>query len=389
MTKDNKNDKTRKGNRGEWSEPYVALKILGEGKLNLSDDDGNTMSDQWLNILEVIRHETFFSEEEQKNKDKVIKYKRSSDNVVDIYIDNKLDISITSKEFLAYATKLKENILKSRGIFSTNDDIESFLDKISLNHIKAKSIKKSDIFISTIDPRTSISRENIGFSIKSKFGNNPTLFNTGSNSAAVYKLTNMNDKLMEEINNLNDDKGHTLVSKRCETLVNNGCQLEFIGFPISTKHGYSIFEENLDIINPILKDVIDFILRTHFFTSTSSSNVKDMVDILIQQNPCNVTRPKEKYTYMIKSFLYAAYCGLTAGTLWDGKSQVNGGFIEVQKDGNVTASVALESDMFKSYLFKHCYFEWPSTGKKHGNYAYVYKENGEYYFRLNFQIRYK
>lgn len=300
MTKDNKNDKTRKGNRGEWSEPYVALKILGEGKLNLSDDDGNTMSDQWLNILEVIRHETFFSEEEQKNKDKVIKYKRSSDNVVDIYIDNKLDISITSKEFLAYATKLKENILKSRGIFSTNDDIESFLDKISLNHIKAKSIKKSDIFISTIDPRTSISRENIGFSIKSKFGNNPTLFNTGSNSAAVYKLTNMNDKLMEEINNLNDDKGHTLVSKRCETLVNNGCQLEFIGFPISIKHRYSIFEENLDIINPRLKDVIDFILRTHFFTSTSTSNVKDMVDILIQQNPCNVTRPKEKYTYMIK-----------------------------------------------------------------------------------------
>ena len=75
----------------------------------------------------------------------------------------------------------------------------------------------------------------------------------------------MNDKLMEEINNLNDDKGHTLVSKRCETLVNNGCQLEFIGFPISIKHGYSIFEENLDIINPRLKDVIDFILRTHFF----------------------------------------------------------------------------------------------------------------------------
>ena len=163
MKKDKKSDELRKGNKGEWSEPYVALKILGEGKLSLSDDDGNTMSDQWLNILEVIRHETFFSEEEQKNEDKVITYKRSSNNVVDIYIDNKLDISITSEEFLEYATKLKEKILNSQGIFSTSEEIENFLDKISLNHIKAKSIKKSDIFISTVDPRTSISRENIGF----------------------------------------------------------------------------------------------------------------------------------------------------------------------------------------------------------------------------------
>lgn len=387
MTKDNNNE-PRKGNKGEWSEPYVALKILGEGKLNLSDDDGNTISDQWLNILEVIRHESFFSEEEQKNKEKIVKYKRSSNNIIDIYIDNKPNVSITSKDFLTYAEKLKEKILTSQGIITTGDDIENFLDKISLHHIKAKNIKKSDIFISTIDPRTSISRENIGFSIKSKFGKNPTLFNTGTNSAAIYKLTNMNDELMDEINNLNDDQGHTSVSKRCETLAKNGCKLEFIGFPISAKYGYSTFGENLDMINPALGEVINFILQTHFFTSTNVTNVQDMINIVIRKNPCNLTRPKEKYTYMMKSFLYAAYCGLTAGTLWDGRSQVNGGFIEVQRNGNVTASVALESEMFKSYLFKHCYFEWPSTSKRHGNYANVYKENGEYYFRLNFQIRY-
>lgn len=109
MTKDNNNE-PRKGNKGEWSEPYVALKILGEGKLNLSDDDGNTISDQWLNILEVIRHESFFSEEEQKNKEKIVKYKRSSNNIIDIYIDNKPNVSITSKDFLTYAEKLKEKI---------------------------------------------------------------------------------------------------------------------------------------------------------------------------------------------------------------------------------------------------------------------------------------
>jgi hypothetical protein len=91
----------------------------------------------------------------------------------------------------------------------------------------------------------------------------------------------------------------------------------------------------------------------------------------------------------MKSFIYAAYCGMTASTLWDGKSQVNGGFIKVKANGEVLAHYALESDAFKSYLYNNCYFEWPSTKKEHGFYGNVYKEDNEYYFRLNFQIRYR
>ena len=124
-------------------------------------------------------------------------------------------------------------------------------------------------------------------------------------------------------------------------------------------------------------------------TKREISSIMGMVDIVIEHNPCSLTRPKEKYQYMMKSFLYASYCGLTAGTLWDGKSQVNGGFIAVDEKGNVTANLALESEGFKSYLFKHCYFEWPATSENHGNYARVYKEGEDYYFRLNFQIRYR
>ena len=92
---------------------------------------------------------------------------------------------------------------------------------------------------------------------------------------------------------------------------------------------------------------------------------------------------------MFKSFLYAAYCGMTASTLWDGTSQVNGGFIKVNASGNVLAHYALESDAFKSYLYNNCYLEFPSTDEGHGNYGKVYMENGEYFFRLNFQIRYR
>ena len=73
---------------------------------------------------------------------------------------------------------------------------------------------------------------------------------------------------------------------------------------------------------------------------------------------------------------------------WNGKSNVNGGFIRVAADGEVLAFYALESDSFKQYLFDNSLIDLPATDESHGNYAKVYEENGHYYFRLNFQIRY-
>ena len=72
---------------------------------------------------------------------------------------------------------------------------------------------------------------------------------------------------------------------------------------------------------------------------------------------------------MVKNFLYAAYCGMTASTLWDGKSNVNGGFITVCNNGDVLAHYALESYAFKTYLYNNCYLEFPSTSPNHGNYG--------------------
>lgn len=368
-------------NKGEWSEPYVALRLLGDGKLYLADDNGDIKEDHWLNILNVLRHET--------NNRRVI-YENSNEDHVSVLVNGENTKIIPAERFLFYADKLKSEILSSSGSsFPVSEDIIEFFDYIELKHIKAKSVDKSDIFVSTEDPSTSVVRNNIGFSIKSMFGKDPTLFNTGVNSAAIYKLSNMDDPYMETINSMYDEKGHTAVSERCRALVEHGCEFEFVGFPIAARAKCRTFEENLDMLNPRLGKSIDFILRKHFLTDSLARNVEEMVELLIEENPCNITRPEEKYPYMIKAFLYASYCGLTAGTLWDGRSHVNGGFIAVSDDGSVSANLALESEGFKSYLYKHCYFEWPATSEGHGNYARVYKENGQYYFRLNFQIRYR
>lgn len=370
-------------NKGEWGEPYVALRLLGDGRLYIADKYGNKNPEEWMSVLELIRHES---------ADRVVTYhvnERSTINV-EIVVNDEYKSTVNAIHFLNMADKLSSEIIQGKGrSFEVSDEIQEFLKKIEMLYIKAKSIEKSDLFLSIRDPRASIIRNHIGFSVKSEFGQNPTLFNTAKASAIVYRLDGMSDELMDEINSLVDDKGHAAVSARCDMLIEKGCRLTFVGFPFAQRAGCEAFKENLDLIDPRLADVIERMLWNHFFRHFSNNDLSDVTMHLIESNPCNLSRPEVKYPYMIKSFLYAAYCGMTASTLWDGDSQVNGGFIKVSANGEVLAHYALESDAFKSYLFSNCYLEYPSTDESHGNYAKIYKEGEDYFFRLNFQIRYR
>jgi hypothetical protein len=268
--------------------------------------------------------------------------------------------------------------------------VQNFLAEAEIQHMKAKSIDKSDIFLDARDPRTSIVRQNIGFSVKAEFGKDPTIFNTGSASAAKYKITsNMTYDLMNKINSLVDSRGNASVSARCAALKENGCKLEWIGYEYAKRAKCHAFEENLDLINPNLPRTLERILWNHFMEGNAEVDICDVVNRVIEENPCNISRPESKYPFMVKQFLYAAYCGMTAGTLWDGKSAVKGGYITVKQNGDVVANYAMESDPFKNFLYTHCYMDYPSTEPGHGDYGRVICEDGDYFFKLNFQIRIK
>ena len=46
-----------KGNIGEWSEIYVLLKLLGEGKLFAADENLNRIENQFFPITKILREE--------------------------------------------------------------------------------------------------------------------------------------------------------------------------------------------------------------------------------------------------------------------------------------------------------------------------------------------
>lgn len=369
-------------NKGEWGEPYAVLKILGDKKLYIADKNGEKNPAEWLDVKALYRRESANRE---------ISYLLEPNKLlIEVYVNDEKKTTVSTAVMLATAVKLAAEIRSGKGrSFSLSEDVSSFLNTIEIHNPSANSNDKSDLYLTLNDPRAAVTREKVGFSVKSEFGHNPTLFNTAPASAVVYKVSGMTDALMNEINELNDDEGHAAVGARCKRLIEAGCNLEFVGFPQATRAKCEAFKENLDLIDSRLPLVIERILWNHFFEGNTNVNLNDVVNVIVKTNPCNITRPETKYPYMIKSFLYAAYCGMTASTLWNGDSQVNGGFIRISQDGEILAFYALESAVFKSYLYDNCYLEFPSTSERHGNYAKVYKEDENYYFRLNFQIRYK
>ena len=56
------------GNKGEWSELYVFLKLLGEGKLNAGDSNMNAIDGLSFPVIEVKRNDNIYQRDNNKNK---------------------------------------------------------------------------------------------------------------------------------------------------------------------------------------------------------------------------------------------------------------------------------------------------------------------------------
>lgn len=379
---------TNKLNYGEWGELYTLLRLVGAGRLSLADEHEREVSDSYLELKSVIRHET---------NSRKVSYDEGAEHDgyrdVDIRVNEEYVTTARSDAFNEEADDVFSYVGKGlHAPFPVTDELDGFFHSIEVLHYKAPSTDKSDIFLTVLDPRTALVREEIGYSIKTKWSKKSTLFNTGNGSRAVFKVTGpMTTSFADEINALLNSAGDADVSGRVHLLESKGCGLSFSGFAYCERARCRAFQENLETINPRLVEVWARVIRAHFddglFTGETTA-IAAIGDWLIDENPCDVGRPGVDYPYMIKSFLYAAYCGLTASTLWDGRSNVNGGLITVDSDGKILAFNALDGDVFKTYLYTHCCIDFPSTSRGHGNYGSVYQEGGEFYFDLNFQIRF-
>ena len=431
-----------KGNKGDWAELYVMLRLLSEGRIAEGDEFLRPIPDAYIDILSVLRKEAETIMKYSYNQDMVIVFS-GEDEVAKVPT---CKVKVKADELLKCIPKISraEHV-------SEMDDI---MQEMHIHSVKAASVSdkndplyggKNDIVVTARDRSGAVN--NRGFSIKSTFKNSPpTLFNFGKGSSIVYKVENCNDEEMYKINAMVTDirkkkygeiKSGDLASKIKYIKDSQTLSLTPMGSKLTKEaiNGVPIFQINLlyrsnDTINVIEELLLQ---RWGYYSDDTVSDLSHLIDEIEKRNPLNYPA-QSIYRCRIGDFLYDSFGGMTSSQLWDGVRRVNGGYIEVKNDGSILFYPARSDHQFISYLIRNMNCEAPQQGWKmlaatleaekvlygeedpyvrryydeqtkdkkkknaniKGDYGYIYKskdysnDNQEhYYLDLNFSARFK
>jgi len=373
--------KGKKLNKGEWAEFYVMMKLLGEGRLYTANKLLQKNYQSYLDVLKIIRQEC---------ETQVLEYIIDEANGVVIVKPQDSDTILATmpvSDFNDYAKMLFDGIKDVKGSsVPAPDPVCDFAKVIYVSKPKAPAVKalkkqfggKNDIFIEVRDGQTAIVSI-MGFSIKSKFGQNPTLFNAGSSSQYLYKLTGCDDTMMDEFNAITENGGRGW-SKCKAYLSDHGISMEF------ARTQNPIYNDNLFLVRESMAKIMAWCVKDRLIDSPGHFEVMETVERMIAANPLGVPGARVYYEKAIKDFLMAGFTGMTAGKEWDGKEQVNGGYIVVMDDGDVICYHSSDRESFRDYLYRNTHFEYVSADKY--LWSRIIKIDGEYYLPLNLSVRF-
>lgn len=357
------------GNRGEWSEAYVFLKLLADGKLYAADAKLDQIKTLFYPIIKIIRHESGRSRQYAMNG-----------HVTIIDGDSKAVLKqVPIAEFKDNSDNLLDLIKKSKGASFKAPTIEQFLKSIDITKLSALNTDKSDIKIVVHDLHTGLEPE-LGFSIKSMLGKNSTLFNSGNTTNFIYEIVGKNISSLD-IDEINKIMTAPKIESRIRILQNKGFELVFRG--VQSK----IFELNLQLIDNGLPNILGTLLLLKY-SGESGPNLKDLLIELKKINPLgfDLSHDHPFYEYKLKSFLTDTALGMTPSTMWGGQYSATGGMIIVKESGEVLCYHIYNRSEFQDYLLNNTRLEQASTTRY--NFGELYKENGKVFMKLNLQVRF-
>jgi hypothetical protein len=354
------------GNKGEWSEIYALFKLLGDKQLFAGDANLNKVEELFYPIIKIIRSESGGHFEYEINADLVI------------ISGGKEKLRIPVKTFTEQAAKLLVNIKGATGAFSI-PEVEAFMTTINCQSLKAKSTSKTDIRIVIHDQRINQNTE-LGFSIKSQLGGDATLLNAGKTTNFIYQVNNL-DLTPKQITTINEIETKSKIKDRIDAIKTQGGKLTY------TTLEQDVFKNNLVLIDSLLPNIVAEIIKT-FFTTTLSS-IKDLTDSINKANPLNYDTQFAHtfYDYKIKRFLTDVALGMTPSKVWTGVYDATGGYLIVKENGDILCYHIYNRNQFEDYLFANTKLETASSSRH--EFGKLYEDNGQLYFKLNLQIRFK
>jgi hypothetical protein len=357
-----------KGNKGEWSEVYVLLKLLSEGKLNAADKNLEILRDIFYPVLNILRKESNIE----------IDYSYSPEEINIVSGNSETIVSIPTNQFLEMARIVLDGI-KSNSDSSFEIEIaKEFLQTIQVNNLKAKSTDKSDLNIIVHDLNTGL-KPKLGFSIKSLLGGSSTLLNAGQTTNFIYEIKNLADGYIDEINQI---EGRSKIRDRITRIKELGGSLNYV------KVESENFEINLKMTDSNLPFILSEMVLAKY-AGDAKSGMVDLLSFINEKNPLRINLDKGHpfYTYKIKAFLTDSALGMTPAAIWKGNYDATGGIIIVKENGEVVCYHIYNRTEFQEYLITQTMLETASS-ERYG-FGKIYENEGRLEIKLNLQVRFK
>lgn len=359
-------------NKGEWAEAYAFVKLLGEGQIYAADENLNKVDRRVYPIFKIFQDNIRTYYEIDFNNQKI--------NIMD-FGGNLID-SRDSLDFIEKADEFLEYIKEGEGSSFELSELSEFFNGLGIYKFKGSSNKKEDIKMEILDIKLNCPKT-LNFTIKSFLGKGPTLFNASKeNTNFLFKIKGLSDEDMKKLNN---KKRKERFIKILEEYQNQNYQIEFI-----EKEDDKILYQNLRLIDSNLPKILAFMLF-YYFSHRRVTSISDLTNHLIKYNPLNLNDSEKETFYKKKiiEFLEAVSFGMMPASKWDGNNEINGGMISVLYNGNVLCHHILYDNIsLKNHLFNHTKLDSPDSKKNRHDYGYIFKQNGEFFFKLNLQVRF-
>lgn len=353
------------GNKGEWSEVYVLLKLLADGEMLRGDRELTPIPGQSYKVLRVERTET-------------------STGLTSYDIDGaRIQISnakerrtISRIKFHAAARSLLQEILKGNGSF-TVPLTEAFLKDILAYSLKAKSIDKADIHVEIHDHRSAIEHTR-GFSIKSQLGAASTLFNASGQTHFRYALRGLDRCSVDKINAISGKRAQI---RRVQTICScPNVYVESIGPTSET------LLHNLTMMDDGLPEIVSQLLWLSY--EHEVTRLSDLLPVLVSCNPRQYrgSNLQGLYAAKVKRLLVGAALGMKPSVQWDGNYEATGGYLVVLGSGQIVSYHIYDRKEFEDYLLFHTKLDTPSTNRHH--FGSIKEASSLCYMDLSLQIRF-
>ncbi len=362
----------------EWSELYILLRLLADGKVSKGTSKGAADPAQPLVINQIDRQEqngvrTYYPHESMV----AIDPPRGPEPSHMTFEEEEAAIREIPNAVVAHIADLVLELLHSgtEGLIASTKEIEDFLDEIALYDLAALSKDGYPMSVSLSDTEESLTT----CKLWSRLDTANPLLDGGRTANLKMEQTGVkfSSPTVQKINAL---ETQNTVGDRMLMIERLGGVLKY------DEPADKVFRANLAMIDLHLGRLLTEMLRLMHLEGIT--RISDLTQRIKVTNPLKVKAELiEKhgyYEYKMKQLLLAAALGMRPAKIFTGEACAPEGIIVLNTDGSLLYYKVANRNLLAEFLYNNTRLEKGAFEKD--KYGVLERENNAYYFKLNLKI---